>query len=94
VPSKRKQDVPPAGLERLRTPAPRPHLAVLQSTTDGATPPGIGRVSLVRLADLWLEHQPREIVPEEQLQRLIATDQARPAALLEALRWAAAADSY
>jgi hypothetical protein len=46
------------------------------------------------LDGLWVETQPREIVPEEQLQRLIAEGRAQPATLLEALDWAAAADPY
>lgn len=52
------------------------------------------RVKELGLDELWLESQPREIVPEEQLQRLIAEDRAQPAALREVLEWAAAADPY
>ena len=52
------------------------------------------RIEALRLDELWLETQPREIVPEEQLQRLIAEGRARPAALLEVLEWSAAADTY
>jgi ParB-like chromosome segregation protein Spo0J len=52
------------------------------------------RVKELGLDELWLESQPREIVPEEQLQRLIAEGRAQPAALRAVLEWAAAADPY
>ena len=62
-----KRREPPPALQRLAAPLPRHNLLALQPTGDGAVPPGIGRISPARLSDLWLEHQPRELVPEEQL---------------------------
>ncbi|MCC6630126.1 MAG: ParB/RepB/Spo0J family partition protein [Chloroflexi bacterium] len=52
------------------------------------------RVEAMRLDELWLESQPREIVPEEALQGLIAAGRAQPAALLATLRAAADQDPY
>lgn len=45
--------------------------------------------SEVEIADLWLDDQPRQIVPDDVLARLIAENRARPAVLLEELRAAA-----
>ena len=46
------------------------------------------------VADLWLDEQPRLIVPEEVLADLIAQGRAQPPALLEALRAVAADRPY
>lgn len=46
------------------------------------------------IADLWLDDQPRQIVPDVVLARLIAEDQAQPAALLAALREVAPENPY
>lgn len=48
----------------------------------------------VRLDAIWLEDQPRAIVPEEALASLIAEGRAQPAALLALLRERAAADPF
>lgn len=81
----------------------RPPIDVLTRTVSSIAPipgvqehelPGLERVREVALDDLWIEHQPRELVPEEVLQRLIVAGTARPTALLDELRWAAEADSY
>jgi len=75
-----------------------PDLALLTSTIEGAelteVPPAAEPRREVRLDSLWLDHQPREIVPEEVLQRLIDEDRAQPAALLAALEEAAGIDPY
>jgi hypothetical protein len=78
-----------------------PNLTLLASTIEGSYPPEAlppldsdGRVVRLRLTDLWLDHQPREIVPEAALQELIAADRAQPAALLSLLQQAAPADPY
>ncbi len=79
-----------------------PNLALLTSTIEGARPPtgesadvGPGRqIVSLRLDALWLDHQPREIVPEEVLQRLIASGQGQPAFVLDALQREAADDPY
>jgi hypothetical protein len=79
-----------------------PNLALLTSTIEGARVDALGsdrpsetdRIVVLRLDDLWLDHQPREIVPEERLQQLIATGKAQPRALLEVLNDAASADAY
>jgi hypothetical protein len=79
-----------------------PNLALLTSTIEGArvepseSPASdeAGRIIILRLDDLWLDHQPREIVPEERLQELIAGGKAQPQALLEVLRDAAREDPY
>ncbi|HZW31218.1 MAG TPA: ParB/RepB/Spo0J family partition protein, partial [Isosphaeraceae bacterium] len=71
---------------------------LLTSTIEGAelteVPPAAEPRREVRLDSLWLDHQPREIVPEEVLQRLIDEDRAQPAALLAALEEAAGIDPY
>ena len=93
MPGKRPA-LPKEALAELALPPVRPaRIDVLPAGADRPLP-GLDRVTLVPLADLWLEHQPREIVPEEQLQQLIAEGRAQPGALLEALRWSAAADAY
>ncbi|MGH2459865.1 MAG: hypothetical protein ACRDIY_13480 [Chloroflexota bacterium] len=81
-----------------------PDLALLTSTIEGAqlseaaTPDPIQGANALprelRLDALWLDHQPREIVPDDDLQRLIAEDRAQPAALLDLLRGVAKADAY
>jgi hypothetical protein len=79
-----------------------PNLALLTSTIEGArvealdseVVPDAGRIVTLRLDDLWLDHQPREIVPEELLQALIAAGKAQPRALLEVLNEAASSDPY
>jgi ParB-like chromosome segregation protein Spo0J len=43
---------------------------------------------------LWLDQQPREIVPEDVLQQLIASGRGQPAALLAELKRVGAADPY
>jgi hypothetical protein len=48
----------------------------------------------VSIAELWLDDQPRLIVPEETLTCLIAADRAQPAALLEALQQVAVEQPY
>ena len=40
----------------------------------------------VPIASLWLRHQPRKLVPDVVLARLIAEDRAQPAALLVELQ--------
>lgn len=47
----------------------------------------------VKVSDLWLDDQPRQIVPEEDLEHLVAEGKAQPAALLATLR-AVASDPY
>lgn len=76
-----------------------PNLALLTSTIEASRAPAepaepSGQIITLRLDDLWLDHQPREIIPEERLQRLIAAGKAQPAALLALLQEAAAADPY
>lgn len=81
-----------------------PDLALLTSTIEGArlseaeTGGSVGGPDSsprdLRLDALWLDHQPREIVPEEDLQRLIAEGRAQPAALLDLLRQVAGTDHY
>jgi hypothetical protein len=44
----------------------------------------------VPLADLWLRHQPRKLVPDSVLNQLLAADRAQPAALLAELERLAA----
>ena len=46
------------------------------------------------IADLWLDDQPRQIVPDAILTALIAEDRAQPPVLLEALRRVAASHPY
>jgi hypothetical protein len=89
------------------SPAPRkprrlPDLALLTSTIEGARIPSAesdspaGPASIIRppLNELWLDHQPREVVPEDILQRLIAEGRGQPATLLNELKLVAAADPY
>jgi hypothetical protein len=79
-----------------------PNLALLTSTIEGARvdapgsegPPETDRIVILRLDELWLDHQPREIVPDARLQELIAAGNAQPRALLEVLNEAASADPY
>src|SRR5918911_3516360 len=47
-----------------------------------ATAPGLREVPI---ADLWLRHQPRKLVPDAVLEALLADDRAQPAALLAEL---------
>ncbi len=56
--------------------------------------PAIAEIVEFRGADLWLDEQPRLLVPEEVLADLIARGQAHPPALLEALRAVARARPY
>jgi hypothetical protein len=81
----------------------RPDLMLLTSTIEaaqlsdpGATDEEAGdrRPLELPLGALWLENQPREIVPEADLQRLLAEGRAQPAPLLERLREVAATDPY
>ncbi len=46
------------------------------------------------IAELWLDDQPRQIVPDQVLQKLIADGRARPPALLEELKTAASTHPY
>lgn len=75
-----------------------PDLALLTSTIESARAPEnaepTGQILTIRLDELWLDHQPREIIPEERLQELIAAGHAQPAALLAILRDVAADDPY
>ena len=79
-----------------------PNLTLLTSTIEGTrveTPDSevggdAGRIVTLRLDDLWLDHQPREIVPEDRLQALIVAGKAQPRTLLEVLNEAAGADPY
>lgn len=60
-------------------------------------PPESGNVSRLidlPIADLWLDDQPRQIVPDDVLQRLIAEDRAQPTALLEELKVVAGTHPY
>ncbi len=79
-----------------------PNLALLTKTIEAAqlgeapesqTDDG-SRIRDLRLDALWLDHQPREIVPEERLQQLIRERKAQPAALLALLQDAATVDPY
>src|SRR5438105_4826525 len=47
----------------------------------------------VLVAQLWLRHQPRKLVPDSVLERLLAADRAQPAALLAELQALAADDA-
>jgi len=75
-----------------------PNLTLLTSTIEAAQAPELAaaadRIVTLRLDELWLDHQPREIVPEERLQELIALGRAQPAALLVVLQEAAPSDPY
>lgn len=75
-----------------------PNLALLTSTIEASRAPDLvepsGQIVTLRLDELWLDHQPREIVPEERLQHLISAGKAQPAALLVLLREDAATDPY
>jgi hypothetical protein len=89
--------------EALR-PRRRPDLALLTSTIEAAQLSELGpaddggagsrRPLELPLRALWLENQPREILPEADLERLIAEGRAQPIALLERLREIATVDSY
>lgn len=60
-------------------------------------PPGggdAGRLIDIPIADLWLEDQPRQIVPDDVLQRLIEEGRAQPPALLEELKVVAGTHPY
>jgi hypothetical protein len=54
-----------------------------------ADAPGLREVPV---AELWLRHQPRKLVPDSVLEALIAADRAQPAALLAELERLAAAE--
>ncbi len=80
-----------------------PDLALLTSTIEGARLTEVEAAPApspdlspreVRLDEVWLDRQPREIVPEEDLQRLIAEGRAQPSALLDLLRRVAEGDRY
>jgi ParB-like chromosome segregation protein Spo0J len=77
-----------------------PSLALLTSTIEGARlepvapPDDRERVLSLSLDALRLDHQPREIVPEEELQRLVASGEAHPPALLRRLEAIAAEEAY
>src|SRR5581483_4399889 len=47
----------------------------------------------VAIAELWLRHQPRKLVPDAVLDALIAEDRAQPATLLDELQRLAADES-
>lgn len=64
----------------------------LSFTTPAA--PTLAEILDFRVADLWLDEQPRLLVPEETLTELIASGQAHPPALLEALRTVAKERPY
>lgn len=82
----------------MAKPRKLPNLTLLTSTIEAARAPEAedtsGQIVSLRLDDLWLDHQPREIVPEECLQELIAENRAQPAALLAILREVASGDPY
>lgn len=100
-PQQRKRD-PLADLEeRMRAQAGAPAEIEPEETATAAYAPAGGgrslsdaRVKELALDELWMEHQPRELVPEERLQALIAEGRAQPDALLAALEEAATADPY
>ena len=81
-------------------PAPLDALATMTKRLDrhvGVGDPDLPRpdwVTMVPLDRLVMEHQPRELIPEETLQHLIAAGENRPAGVLAALRETAAVDSY
>src|SRR5438132_11091846 len=56
-------------------------------TADVPEAPGLREVPV---AELWLRHQPRKLVPDAVLEALIAADRAQPAALLAELQRLAA----
>ncbi len=56
--------------------------------------PYVDEVREVPLDELRFEHQPRELVPDADLDRLIAAGEARPATVLATLRAVAADDPY
>lgn len=53
-----------------------------------------GRLIDFPIADLWLDDQPRQIVPDEVLARLIDERRAQPAALLDELKQVATTHPY
>jgi hypothetical protein len=59
--------------------------ALVSAPAGAAAQPALPVVRLVPLRALSLEHQPRELVPEETLQQLVARGEATPAGLLAAL---------
>ncbi len=97
---------PAAPVAQLSSPARKgrrlPDLALLTSTIEGSfapsrepeSPTSPPHLTLPRVDALWLDHQPREIVPEETLQRLVAEGRGQPAALLAELKLVAASDPY
>jgi len=90
-------------MEAIKPGRRRPDLALLTSTIEAAqlseAPPTAGASPTARalelpLRALWLENQPRAIVPDEELRRLIADGRAQPSVLLERLREIAATEPY
>jgi ParB-like chromosome segregation protein Spo0J len=67
------------------------YLEALVPETPATGEEGAGDVAI---AELWLDDQPRLIVPEEVLARLIGERRSRPADLLAALRGEAERDAY
>ena len=66
----------------------------LEAMTTGADAMVVDEPGEVSLADLWLDDQPRLIVPEEVLSRLIMEGRGHPSDLLGALRGEAEIDAY
>lgn len=77
-----------------------PSLALLTSTIEGSRlDPTVNadegeRVLSLPLSSLLLDQQPREIVPDEELQSLIASGAAHPPGLLQCLESVASEDPY
>lgn len=85
---------PRAPHRRALRPSREPILVRLASTGDAEAGGEAARVRDVRLDALWLEDQPREIVPDEALQQLIEGGRAQPPALLALLQEHATADPH
>jgi hypothetical protein len=58
------------------------------------TPVAAAALAEATIDELWLEDQPRQIIPEEILATLVTAERSRPADLLEALRSAALGEPY
>jgi len=54
----------------------------------------VGRLVEFPIADLWLDDQPRQLVPDDVLGRLIAEGRAQPSSLLDELKAIAVTHSY
>src|SRR3712207_450295 len=88
----RKPSLPSVDLTALARPD-LTRVQVLRPDGPAPTPTGIhGRP--LPIDQLWVEHQPRELIPEERLQALIAAGEARPAVVLAALQEVAGMDDY